>query len=203
MAGACDSVNRLLSPYLDDELSGADRKVVDGHLQGCPACQARLVDLRATNAAMQAYLTHRSEGVDFAGFSAKVIAQIKNEPLSLGQRLRVFWTELMAYHSAAIYSAFGAGAAAALAVGVVLARPAAVSNNLVVHSLKVSDPRYEPVVMHTNDGETVIMLVEHNQSEDSDAAPAAGDAAQAPAPGSVGDKVEKPEDGDVPHGGTL
>lgn len=205
MAGACDSVNHLLSPYLDNELSGPDRAVVESHLQGCASCPKRLADLQATQSALEAYLQQRADEVDFSGFAGKVLAQIKKEPLPLGQRLRVRWTELMAYHAGAIYSAFGAGAVATLVVGLVLTRPAPRDNTFIVHSLQVSDPRYEPVVMHTDDGETVIMLVEHSaDSDSSDAKSDAPEGAATKAPAADGPTgAEKPKVGDVPHGGEL
>jgi hypothetical protein len=179
-------------------------------VQGCTACQSRLTDLRATSAAMQAYLTHRAEGVDFSGFAQKVMAQVKKEPLPLGQRLRVAWGELMAYHSAAIYSAFGAAAVATVVMGVVLVRPAGMGdpddNSLVVHSLSVSDPRYEPVVMHTDDGKTMIMLVEHNPAEDDEAADTATDGAKKdPKAAKDGKALPEPTTtgADRPRGGDL
>jgi len=199
MAGGCDSVTKLLSPYVDDELSSGDRAAVQGHAQGCTDCQKRLVDLKATQAAMTAYLQQKAEGVDFSGFTARVMGQIKKEPLPAAQRLRLWWAELMAYHSAALYSAFGAAATAAVAVALVLGSPRELVNNeLVVHSLSVQDPQYEPVVMHTDDGETVIMLVEH-QITDEEKAEAAH-----PSESSTDDgKVSPGEVGQQPHGGNL
>ena len=102
MAGPCDSVNRLLSPYVDDALAGADRAVVEGHLRDCKDCQGRRADLQATRATLGAYFSAQADRVDFSGFSQRVMAQIRKEPLPFGQRVRLWWTELMAYHSAAI-----------------------------------------------------------------------------------------------------
>lgn len=191
MAGACDSVTRLLSPYLDDELSGPDRAVVDDHLRGCQDCQARLADLKASSAAMSAYFQAQAEAANFAGFTNRVMQQIRREPLPATQRLKLWWTELMAYHSTAIYSGFGAAAAAA-AVAVIAVRPGPmpVNNQLVVHSLQVSNPHYEPVVMHTDDGESVIMFVEHQKDADDDAPASAPEKPAAPA-------------AEPPHGGNL
>ena len=163
---ACDSVVRLLSPFLDDELSAPDRAAVEAHLRECAKCPERLADLKATQAAMSAYFTAQAEAADFSGFSAKVMQQIRKEPMGAGQRLRLWWAETMAYHSTAIYSGMGAAMAAAAAVVLVVGRPAAPNNELVVHGLSVTNPAYEPVVMHTDDGESVIMLVAHQPESD-------------------------------------
>ena len=175
MAGPCDSVNRLLSPYVDDALAGADRAVVEGHLRDCKDCQGRLADLQATRATLGAYFSAQADRVDFSGFSQRVMAQIRKEPLPFGQRVRLWWTELMAYHSAAIYSGFGAAAVAAAAVLVLAGGPgkqAQPNDPSVIRSLNVTDPRYEPVVMHTDDGETITLMVEHEDGPDDAPAPA-------------------------------
>lgn len=41
--------SRLLSAYLDAELSVEDMAEVRGHLEGCPDCRAELVELRAAS----------------------------------------------------------------------------------------------------------------------------------------------------------
>jgi anti-sigma factor RsiW len=43
----CGQVKRLLPPFLDEELSGRVRDVVEAHLASCPACRAELEALRA------------------------------------------------------------------------------------------------------------------------------------------------------------
>jgi anti-sigma factor RsiW len=204
MMGGCESVSKLLSPYVDDELLGSERAVVDDHLKSCSDCQKRLVDLRATQAAMQAFITQRAEGVDFSGFTAKVMSQIKKEPLPLGQRLKIWWTEVMAYNATAVYSGFGAAGVAAIAVLAFVAIPRGphFNNELVVHSLKVSDPRYEPVVMHTDDGETVIMLVEHVKDDDDSKASSGSTGGNQQVPEAEGELKGEPQT-DPPHGGNL
>jgi anti-sigma factor RsiW len=43
----CGQVQRLLPPFLDEELSGRMRERVTSHLASCPACRAELEALRA------------------------------------------------------------------------------------------------------------------------------------------------------------
>lgn len=195
MAGACDSVTRLLSPYVDEELAGADRAVVDDHLRGCKDCQGRLADLKATKAAMSAYFAAQADAANFAGFTSRVMQQIRKEPLPFGQRVKLWWAEQMTYHATAMYSGFGAvAAAAAIVVLAVRPGPAPAGDEMVVHSLTVSDPRYAPVVMHTDDGESVVMFVEHAGDQDDSDTDGGGQSAQ---------PVKPAGDDHTLHGGNL
>jgi anti-sigma factor RsiW len=38
---SCDDIDRLLTPYLDDEAAAEDRRAVDAHLRQCPWCARR------------------------------------------------------------------------------------------------------------------------------------------------------------------
>ena len=50
----CQELEHQLHPYLDGELSAAERADVERHLEGCPDCQAKLKDWRALRGALQA-----------------------------------------------------------------------------------------------------------------------------------------------------
>lgn len=50
----CQELEHQLHPYLDGELSAAERADVERHLEGCPDCQAKLKDWRALQVALQA-----------------------------------------------------------------------------------------------------------------------------------------------------
>jgi anti-sigma factor RsiW len=43
MMSTCASIDPLVTPYVDGELSEADRSRVDEHLHGCPPCYSRVV----------------------------------------------------------------------------------------------------------------------------------------------------------------
>jgi len=181
----------LLSPYADDALGVSERKVVAAHLGACAACTARLGDLEALRGAISAYVGAETAAVDFTGFGDAVLSRIQKEPLGLMQRLRLGWAELTAYHGGLVYSAMGAAAVAVAVIAVLARRPvhggARGGADMVVHNLSVSDPNYESVVMHTDDGESVIMVV---QRHDKGAAPGAPAAPSGSPPA-------------VPHGGNL
>jgi len=43
---SCHETNRSLSHYVDDEMSAAQRALVETHLDSCPVCRAELAELR-------------------------------------------------------------------------------------------------------------------------------------------------------------
>lgn len=49
----CRELEALLHPYLDGELDAAQRRDVDAHLSGCPACSRQLQDFRTLSAALK------------------------------------------------------------------------------------------------------------------------------------------------------
>lgn len=49
----CDGAARLLSAYLDGELSGNEREMVARHLSRCPACGKKFSALRAARTAFR------------------------------------------------------------------------------------------------------------------------------------------------------
>src|SRR4029453_13546287 len=40
---SCESIDPLVTPYIDRELSDDDRQAVDQHLRACPPCYSRVV----------------------------------------------------------------------------------------------------------------------------------------------------------------
>jgi anti-sigma factor RsiW len=44
---SCDTIDSLVTPYIDDELAGADRVLVEQHLRACPPCDQRVAAERA------------------------------------------------------------------------------------------------------------------------------------------------------------
>src|SRR5262249_28228478 len=44
---SCESIDPLVTPYIDRELPDADRHAVDEHLRACPPCHSRVAAERA------------------------------------------------------------------------------------------------------------------------------------------------------------
>lgn len=51
----CEKIEELLSPYLEDELSREEKKVVDDHLQTCESCAALLSLLKETRESLTSF----------------------------------------------------------------------------------------------------------------------------------------------------
>src|SRR5262245_15094603 len=45
----CQTIDPLVTPYVDGELAAADRRLVDEHLVQCPPCHARVAAERAVH----------------------------------------------------------------------------------------------------------------------------------------------------------
>ncbi len=174
MGSACDRFQMLLSAYADDEVSAKERAQVELHLSGCSDCRARLTDLRALSAAVAQTFASRAEEADFSRFADDVLRQVAPERPSLFERLRVAWSEILTYHRTAVLSSL-ATAAVTLAVAVPLAWRAASGSSpsaeVVLRELKLEDPSVQPVILKTDDGKTLIMLVNRPESGEGETAP--------------------------------
>src|SRR5438046_1786495 len=50
----CESIDPLVTPYVDRELAELDRHVVDEHIHACPPCQSRVTAEQAVHDLIQA-----------------------------------------------------------------------------------------------------------------------------------------------------
>jgi len=83
-----DQWTHRLSEYLDDELSATERRRLDEHLQGCPACRETLEELHAV-ATRAASLEDRSPARDlWAGVAARIGAAPSEAEAAVGGRWR-------------------------------------------------------------------------------------------------------------------
>lgn len=174
MESACDRFQMLLSAYADGEVTAKERGQVELHLSGCADCRARLSDLKALSAAVAQVFTQEAEEADFSRFADDVLRRVAPERPSLLERLRVAWSEILTYHRTAVVSSL-VTAAVTLAVAVPLAWRAASSSSssaeVVLRELQLEDPSIQPVVLKTDDGKTLIMLVNRPEPGEGEAAP--------------------------------
>ena len=174
MERACDSFQMLLSAYADGEVGARERAQVDLHLSGCADCRARLADLQSLSAAVGALLARRAEEADFSHFADDVLRRVRPERPGLLERLHVAWSEILTYHRTAVYSSLATAAltvAVAVPVAWRLAASSGASAEVVLRELKLDDPRVQPVVLKTDDGKTLIMLVNRPEPGEGEAAP--------------------------------
>jgi anti-sigma factor RsiW len=211
---ACQTFIPMLSPYIDGELSPAERVNVERHLAVCHDCAARTADLRAESGLVRVGLDMAADEVDFKGFSQQVMARLTPYRPPLLERLRVSLSEMFLYQRTAMLSSVATAAVVALVASVALlwertptgyARP-----QMMVESV-TTEPgaRVAPVVMTTDQGDAIIWLVDSDVSgpgegatpgDDDDDEDDEEDATPAPAPGAPGGQVL---DQKRPNGGEL
>ncbi|MBM4403742.1 MAG: zf-HC2 domain-containing protein [Candidatus Cloacimonetes bacterium] len=86
----CSKVRKLLTPYLDQELSGGMRPRLEKHLQSCGSCSQYTQQLKAVDAILQ-----REDVAEMPGWlQERIIGQIKtHEPQR--QSIRRRWKLLL------------------------------------------------------------------------------------------------------------
>jgi anti-sigma factor RsiW len=62
---------KLISAYLDEELQGSDKAVLETHLQGCVQCETALKDMRSLRSAFANTERHQAP----YGFATRVMAR--------------------------------------------------------------------------------------------------------------------------------
>jgi anti-sigma factor RsiW len=200
MAGnpACKSFIPLLSPYIDGELSPAERVNVERHLSACRDCTSRAADLRAESALLRVGLEMAVDEVDFKDFTQRVMARVTPERPPLLERLRISLSELFLYHRTAMVSSLATAVVLALVAVPLLARrddvpPGYGGDRMRVRAVRASSgAKVAPVVLESEDGDTIIWVVD--QAPESDAA--RDDASDEL-------DLEMPKDEPAPKGGEL
>lgn len=74
----CSAATKLLSSYLDGELQAKDSERLDAHLKQCRHCADKLESLQAMSNMFAQVQRYESP----AGFSARVLARLDEEPTS-------------------------------------------------------------------------------------------------------------------------
>ncbi|MFY0581773.1 anti-sigma factor family protein [Cystobacter fuscus] len=123
---ACERFIPLLSPYIDGEVSPAERINVERHLGACRDCASRAADLRAESALLRVGLEMAVDEVDFKDFTQKVMARVTPERPPLLERVRISLSEMFLYHRTAMLSSLATAAVVVLvAVPMAMNRPSA------------------------------------------------------------------------------
>lgn len=171
MAGnpACERFVPMLSPYVDGELSSGERVNVERHLGACRDCTGRAADLRAESGLLRVGLDMAVDDVDFKDFTQRVMARVTPDKPPLIERLKLAVSEMFLYQRTAMISSL-ATAAVLVLVGVPLltsdrAPEGYAAERMTVKSIQpYRNAEVAPVVMETDNGGTIIWLVD----EDSD-----------------------------------
>jgi anti-sigma factor RsiW len=204
---ACKSYLPMLSPFIDGELSPADRLTVEQHLSACPDCTGRVADLRAESALVRLGMEMLAEEADFTGFTQKVMARVTPEKPPLLERWRLALSELFLYQRGALVTA--AATVAVVVLGVLLltreGTPAGYGGErIAVENVQVDEgANVSPVVLNTDDGNAIIWLVNRDNKKKKDAGSGEESEEEIGGPGAApmspaGDPARKP-----PSGGEL
>jgi anti-sigma factor RsiW len=182
MAGnpACERFIPLLSPYIDGEVSPADRVNVERHLAACRDCATRAADLRAESALLRVGLEMAVDEVDFKDFTQRVMARVTPERPPLLERLRISLSELFLYHRTAMVSSLATAVVLALVGGPLLLSRSEVpmgygGDRMRVRAVRASEgAKVAPVVLESDDGNTIIWVVDQDTPHDASAVPPQG-----------------------------
>jgi anti-sigma factor RsiW len=174
MAGnpACERFIPQLSPYVDGELSPAERVHVERHLAACRDCTGRAADLRAESALLRVGLEMAVDEVDFKDFTQKVLARVTPERPPLLERVRISLSELFLYHRTAMVSSFVTAVLVALvAVPMLLSRDDVPmgygGERMRVRAVRASEgAKVAPVVLESEDGNTIIWVVDQDAQDE-------------------------------------
>lgn len=174
MAGnpACERFVPMLSPYVDGELTPAERVNVERHLSACRDCTGRAADLRAESGLLRVGLDMAVDDVDFKDFALKVMARVTPEKPPLLERMKLALSEMFLYQRTAMISSL-ATAAVLLLVGLPLllsdrAPVGYAAERMTVKSIQpYQNARVAPVVMETDNGGTIIWLVDEESGDGS------------------------------------
>ena len=164
---ACDAYLSMLSPFIDGELSPADRLTVERHLAACPDCTARVADLRAESGLVRLGMEMLADEADFTGFAQRVMARITPEKPPLMERWRLAVTELFLHQRTALVAAAATVAVAVLGVLLVTRSGAPTgysAERITVENVRVDESAdVSPVVLNTDDGNAIIWLVNRDK----------------------------------------
>jgi anti-sigma factor RsiW len=160
----------MLSPYVDGELTPAERVNVERHLSACRDCTGRAADLRAESGLLRVGLDMAVDDVDFKDFAQKVMARVTPEKPPLIERVKLTLSEMFLYQRTAMISSL-ATAAVLVLVGLPLlmsdrAPAGYAAERMTVKSIQpLQNATVAPVVMETDNGGTIIWLVDEETQD--------------------------------------
>jgi anti-sigma factor RsiW len=164
---ARDKYLPMLSAYVDGELSPEQRQELEQHLATNKELAAMVADLRASGALLRHALEMRADDVEWKGFTEGVMGKVASEKLPLGERVRLWFSEMFTYHRTQLAMSF-AVAAAAVVITVPLTLKYGTpegygANQVRVQAVSVrDDAEFKPVVMETDTGDAIIWVVEQS-----------------------------------------
>ncbi|MFZ5862454.1 MAG: zf-HC2 domain-containing protein [Nitrospirota bacterium] len=167
-SGECDAIAPLLSAWVDGEVFGRERALVERHVAGCARCRTVAGDYRVIGATLSV-ATHRAAARDLSAIAWPPIpasAPIRVEP-ALTPRRRLLYDVARWFNPWPVFA--GAAAMVALIVGIGLWRPSLPEALVEIERLDAAGP---VMVLTGGDGRTtIIWLVDPEETPQPEAAP--------------------------------
>jgi hypothetical protein len=170
---SCTPFHPRLSALLDGALSSADQAEVEAHLETCGDCSVRLAELAVASQALRSHFEAEASSVDWAAFTAKVMAKVEPAPVSLRERIQQWMDALLPQRGWGLVAAGALGMAVVMGAGYLglgggqgagrKEGPGYGADKMAVKQVQ-TDPTLVPVVMESEQG-SIIWLVDHPQSE--------------------------------------
>jgi hypothetical protein len=164
----CTPFDPRLSALLDGALPAADQAEVEAHLAECGDCSVRLAELAVGSQLLRSHFESEAASVDWAAFTAKVMAKVEPAPLSLKDRVQQWMEALLPQRGWGLVAAGALGMALVVCVGYLgfggeRKDGAGYGADKMAVKQVQTDPTLVPVVMESEQG-SIIWLVDHPQS---------------------------------------
>jgi anti-sigma factor RsiW len=162
----------MLSPFVDGELTPAERQQVEQHLAANKESAMQVQDFRAASGLMRLTFEDQADQEDWKDFSAQVLSKLTPEKAPFFERLKLSLSEMFTYQRTMFVTSMATAALVALvAVPVAMklaASPAGYGQAKVeVQMVKVDQgSTVEPVVMTTEKGDAIIWMVDQQKPEE-------------------------------------
>ncbi len=167
-SGECDAADPLLSAWVDGEVFGDERALVERHLATCARCRAVVDDYRVMGSTLRV-AAQRASARDLSAIAwppRPSTAPSRVAP-ALTPRRRLLYDVARWFNPWPVFA--GAAAMVALIVGIGLWRPAIPEALVEIERLDAAGP---VMVLTGGDGRTaIIWLVEPEETTQSEAAP--------------------------------
>lgn len=154
----------MLSPYVDGELTPEERQQVEQHLAASKESANQVADFRAMSGLIRHSMDLAADEVDWKQFSNDVMAQLVPEKLPLLERLKLSLTEMFTWQRGPLFTGAALSAAAAIVLVAVLGQSSPVgygAERAEVQTVSIDrEAKYQPVVMETKGGDSIIWVVE-------------------------------------------
>ena len=94
MKDSCSSISKLLEKYFDQEATDKERRLVEGHLQDCPACRNALTSMEGLRTLIKAPVEEATQQEDFPWVWQKIEKEIRLQEKISGWQSLLSWLDL-------------------------------------------------------------------------------------------------------------